>query len=235
MVDLVVILLPWASVEKPGLESPVVGIVLLALHWWMQTQWWCIYHSSPSSSYHDMRLHVLRHTTYSASELIGNEGRTVLSIHVRHYKEERESTIIAFTHSLIGRCRSQCLLLIEPLDRRLKMIRYDKLSWWPEYAKVDSCQLEDTYLPPEKENTSFFLFKVRKQIVVLMLYMSGGGTDTIKKYWTASRAAEATAKPRCDSATPSTMPMHGQKAMRKLACHTMLRRLLLQPTLLLVS
>ena len=75
-----------------------------------------------------MRLHVLRHTTYSASELIGNEGRTVLSLHVRHYKEERarESTIIAFTHSLI--CRSQCLLLIEPLDRRLKMIRYDKLS-----------------------------------------------------------------------------------------------------------
>ena len=53
-----------------------------------------------------------------------------------------------------------------------------------------------------------------------MLYMSGGGTDTIKKYWTASRAAEATAKPRCDSATPSTMPMHGQQAMRKLACHT---------------
>ena len=140
-----------------------------------------------------------------------------------------------FTHSLIGRRRSQCLLLIEPLDRRLKMIRYDKLSWWPEYAKVDSCQLEDTDLPQEKENTSFFLFKVRKQIVVLMLYMSGGGTDTIKKYWTASRAAEATAKPRCDSATPSTMPMHGQKAMRKLACHTMLRRLLLQPTLLLVS
>ena len=75
-----------------------------------------------------MRLHVLRHTTYSASELIGNEGRTVLSIHVRHYKEERESTIIAFTHSLICRRRSQCLLLIEPLDRRLKMIRYDKLS-----------------------------------------------------------------------------------------------------------